>query len=245
MTDREIFYRHLGLPSFTPMDIEIKRAEGVYFYDSEGKDYMDLVAGITVSNTGHRHPSVLSAIRHQIDQYLHLNVYGEFIQSPQVRLAGRLTELLPPSLDSVYFVNSGSEAVEGAMKLAKRYTGRTRILSFYNAYHGSTQGSLSILGDEHLKSAFRPLLPDIYHLRFNVPDDLAMIDHQVAAVVFETIQAEAGIVAADREFMDALTARCRKYGVLLLLDDVQMGMGRTGRMFSFEHYNFTDRKSVV
>ncbi len=220
------------------MDMEIKRAEGVFFYDANGRDYMDLVAGITVSNTGHRHPAVLSAIRHQIDKYLHLNVYGEFIQSPQVRLARRLAELLPESLDSVYFVNSGSEAVEGAMKLAKRYTGRTRILSFFQAYHGSTQGSLSILGDESLKAAFRPLLPDVYHLRFNSPDDLEMIDDQVAAVVFETIQAEAGIVPADQPFMSALTERCRSHGVLLILDDVQMGMGRTGRMFSFEHYGF-------
>lgn len=238
MTDRDIFYRHLGLPSLTPMDLEIERAEGVYFYDISNRDYMDLVAGITVSNTGHRHPAVLSAIRRQIDQYLHLNVYGEFIQSPQVRLARRLAELLPETLDSVYFVNSGSEAVEGAMKLAKRYTGRTRILSFFRAYHGSTQGSLSILGDECLKAAFRPLIPDVYHLRFNTLADLEMVDDQVAAVIFETVQAEAGIIPADQEFINALRDRCRIHGVLLILDDVQMGMGRTGRMFSFEHYGF-------
>lgn len=238
MTDREIFYRHLGLPSFTPMDLEIVKAEGVWFFDRPGKKYMDLVSGITVSNVGHRHPEVIRAIEDQIGKYLHLNVYGEFIQSPQVRLAEKLVSLLPSHLDSVYFVNSGSEAVEGAMKLAKRYTGRTEIISFMDAYHGSTQGSLSILGNENLKNAFRPLLPDIRTIEFNNYCHLEKITNRTACVVIETIQAEAGIVWAEEFFLQQLQKRCAKLGVLIVVDDVQMGLGRTGKMFSQEHFDF-------
>lgn len=238
MTNRELFFRHLGLPSFYPMDIEIVKAEGAFFFDAAGKRYFDLVAGITVSNTGHRHPAVLDAIRKQLDHYLHLNVYGEFIQSPQVKFAGKLATLLPQSLDSVYFVNSGSEAIEGAMKLAKRYTGRTKILGFEKAYHGSTQGALSILGDESLKNAFRPLLPETRRLRFNLIDDLDLIDEDTACIVFELIQAEAGIVRIEPDFLSAMAQKCRDLGVLMVVDDVQMGLGRCGTMFSFEQYDF-------
>jgi len=194
MTDREIFYRHLGLPSFKPMGLEIDKAEGIYLYAKSGESYMDLVSGIAVSNTGHRHPKVLEAIRNQLDRYLHLNVYGEFIQSPQVRLAEKLTGLLPEKLDSVYFVNSGSEAIEGALKLAKRYTGRTEIISFIDSYHGSTHGSLSILGNEELKNAFRPLLPDVRLIEFNNYCHLEKISTRTACVVIELVQAEAGII---------------------------------------------------
>ena len=238
MTDREIFYRHLGLPSFKPMGLEIDKAEGIYLYAKSGESYMDIVSGIAVSNTGHRHPKVLEAIRNQLDRYLHLNVYGEFIQSPQVRLAEKLTGLLPEKLDSVYFVNSGSEAIEGALKLAKRYTGRTEIISFIDSYHGSTHGSLSILGNEELKNAFRPLLPDVRLIEFNNYCHLEKISTRTACVVIELVQAEAGIIPVEEYFLRQLKKRCARDGALIIVDDVQMGMGRTGKLFSFEHHDF-------
>lgn len=236
MTDRELFYRYLGLPSFKPMGLEIMHAEGVWLTDMKGKRYMDLVSGISVSNIGHRHPAVLTAIREQLEKYLYLNVYGEFIQSPQVRLALRLTGLLPSSLNSVYFVNSGAEAIEGAMKLAKRFTGRTEVIAFREAYHGSTQGALSILGNEDLKNAFRPLIPDTRFLNFNDIDHLNQITTRTACVVAETIQAEAGLILPDPDFFPHLRKRCDETGALLVIDDVQMGFGRTGTLFSFEQY---------
>ncbi|MDP4281045.1 MAG: aspartate aminotransferase family protein [Bacteroidota bacterium] len=236
MTERELFYRFLGLPGTSPLGIEISKAEGLYLYDPSGKRYIDLVSGICVSNIGHRHPVVLEAIREQIDKYLYLNVYGEIIQSPQVRLAEKLVKLLPHELDQVYFVNSGSEAIEGAVKLAKRATRRTCVVSFKNAYHGSTQGALSILGNECLKSAFRPLIPGGKIIPFNDSDALEQIDERTACVVAETIQAEAGIILPDPGYIKALRDRCTKTGTLLVIDDVQMGFGRTGKMFSFENY---------
>jgi acetylornithine/N-succinyldiaminopimelate aminotransferase len=238
MTDRELFFKYLGLPSFTPVGLEITRAEGIYEWDQNGKRYMDLVSGISVSNTGHRHPEVIRAIREQCEKFLHLNVYGEFIQSPQVAFASELASLLPSSLQSVYLVNSGSEAIEGAMKLSKRFTGRTEIIAFHNAYHGSTQGALSILGNESLKNAFRPLLPGIRFIGFNDFDDLSLITRKTACVVCETIQAEAGIILPSDGYLNALRSRCSETGTLLVVDDVQMGMGRTGKLFSFEHYGF-------
>jgi acetylornithine/succinyldiaminopimelate/putrescine aminotransferase len=238
MTERELFYRHLGLPSFYPMGLEIEKAEGVYLYAKSGEQFIDLVSGIAVSNTGHRHPKVLEAIRHQLDRYLHLNVYGEFIQSPQVHLAERLANLLPEKLDSVYFVNSGSEAIEGALKLAKRYTGRTEIISFIDSYHGSTHGSLSILGNEALKNAFRPLLPDVRLVEYNNYCHLEKITTRTACVVIELVQAEAGIIPVEEYFLQQLKKRCARKGALIIVDDVQMGMGRTGKLFSFEHHDF-------
>jgi acetylornithine/succinyldiaminopimelate/putrescine aminotransferase len=238
MTERELFYRHLGLPSFYPMGLEIDRAEGVYLYSTSGERFIDLVAGIAVSNIGHRHPKVLEAIRDQLDKYLHINVYGEFIQSPQVNLAERIASLLPEKLDSVYFVNSGSEAIEGALKLAKRFTGRTEIISFIDSYHGSTHGSLSIMGNETLKNAFRPLLPDVRLIEFNNYCHLEKISTRTACVVIELVQAEAGIVPVEEYFLRQLKKRCARDGVMIIVDDVQMGMGRTGKMFSFEHYDF-------
>ncbi len=237
MTERELFYRYLGLPSFSPLALDIVKAEGLYLIDRDGKRYMDMVSGITVGNIGHRHPLVLDAIREQIDRYLHVNVYGEFIQSPQVHLARRLAGLLPAPLDSTYFVNSGSEAVEGALKLAKRFTHRTEIVAFEGAYHGSTHGSLSILGNETLKNAFRPLLPDIRFIEYNNIDQLELISSHTACIVIEMVQAEAGIIPAERSFIDHLKERCLKYGALIIVDDVQMGMGRSGKLFSFEHYD--------
>ncbi|MEI6684111.1 MAG: aspartate aminotransferase family protein [Bacteroidota bacterium] len=238
MTERELFYRYLGLPSFSPVALDIVRAEGIYLYDRQGNQFIDLVAGISVSNVGHRHPRVLDAIREQLDRYLHVNVYGEFIQAPQVHLAERLTGLLPGRLDAVYFVNSGSEALEGALKLAKRFTGRTEIISFTDSYHGSTHGALSILGNEPLRNAFRPLLPDTRLIEFNNYCQLEKISKRTACVVIEMIQAEAGIIAAEQYFIHQLKKRCARDGALIIVDDVQMGMGRTGKMFSFEHYDF-------
>jgi len=236
MNDREIFFRHLGLASFNPIGLEIVKAEGIYLTDRSGKRYLDLVSGISVSNIGHRHPKVMEAIHKQSGNYLYLNVYGEFIQSPQVQLAKRLAGLLGPSLDTVYFVNSGSEAIEGALKLAKRFTGRQEIISFRNAYHGSTHGALSILGNEVLKNAFRPLLPDVRQLDFNHFEGLRNITNKTACVVAETIQAEAGMVIPEKGFLQALRQRCTETGSLLVIDDVQMGFGRTGKIFSHEHF---------
>ncbi len=238
MTERELFFRYLGLPSHQPLGLEIDHAEGIYIYDTSEKKYLDLVSGISVSNIGHRHPAVIRAIEDQLKKYLHLNVYGEFIQSPQVKLAQKLVSVLPDKLDSVFLVNSGSEAIEGAMKLAKRYTGRTEVVAFHKAYHGSTQGALSILGNEILKNAFRPLIPDIRFLEFNDFRDLEKISEKTACVVAETIQAEAGIILPGQGFLESLQARCKETGTLLIIDDVQMGFGRTGKLFSFEHFNF-------
>jgi len=236
MTEREMFYRYLGLPSVNPIALEIINAGGIYLHDRSGKKYIDLVSGITVSNIGHRHPKVIDAIIQQVNEHLHLNVYGEFIQSSQVRLAERLTRTLPPSLNSVYFVNSGSEAVEGALKLSKRFTGRTEIISFNNAYHGSTHGALSVAGNETLKRAYRPLLPGIHHIDFNDFCQLERITEQTACVIAETIQAEAGIILPAEGYLFQLQKRCNETGTLLIIDDVQMGMGRTGKFSSFEHY---------
>ncbi|MCX6249078.1 MAG: aspartate aminotransferase family protein [Bacteroidetes bacterium] len=238
MTERELFFRYLGLPSHRPVGLEIDHAEGIYLYDVSGKRYIDMVSGISVSNLGHRNPAVIAAIESQLKKYLYLNVYGEFIQSPQVKLAQKLVSVLPEKLDSVYLVNSGSEAIEGAMKLARRFTGRTEIIAFHNAYHGSTQGALSILGNETLKNAYRPLIPDIRFLEFNNFQDLERISERTACVVAETIQAEAGIILPENGFLEALSIRCKETGTLLVIDDVQMGFGRTGRLFSFEHFGF-------
>ena len=229
----------MGLPSKNPLGIEIDHASGIYIYDNSGKEYIDLVSGVAVSNVGHRHPKVIEAIHQQLEKYMHLMVYGEYIQSPQVKLAKLLVDNLPQNLDAVYFVNSGSEANEGAIKLAKRYTGRTEIVAFKNAYHGGTHGALSVLGNETLKYAFRPLLPDIRFLNFNRFENLSQITERTSCVIAESIQAEAGIILPENNFLTALRKRCDETGALLILDDIQMGFGRTGKLFSFENYNFT------
>jgi len=238
MTEKELFFRYLGLPSFQPSGLQIKRAEGIYLYDFTGKEFIDLVSGVSVSNIGHCHPEVVKAIHKQLRKYLYLNVYGEFIQSPQVKLAEQLIRFLPDNLDAIYFVNSGSEAIEGAMKLAKRCTGRREIVAFKKAYHGSTQGALSILGNESLKNAFRPLIPDIKHLEFNNSDELEEITVKTACVITESIQAEAGVILPEKEFLSKLRKKCNETGTLLIIDDIQMGFGRTGKLFSFGHYGF-------
>lgn len=238
LSQRDLFYNHVAQTSETPLALEIERAEGIYLYDTSGKQYMDLISGISVSNIGHRHPRVIQAIKEQLDKYMHLMVYGEYIQSPQVQLAKRLSKNLPEQLNAVYFVNSGSEAIEGAMKLAKRFTARTQIISFKNAYHGSTQGSLSVMGNEEFKNAFRPLLPDTLQIEYNNQEQLAAITERTACVIVETIQGEAGAVLPQNNFLKKLRQRCNETGTLLIADEIQCGFGRTGKLFAFEHFDF-------
>ena len=237
MTHRELFLRHVAQTSTAPLALEIVKAEGCILYDASGKEYIDLIGGISVANTGHRHPKVIEAIQKQLDAYLHIMVYGEFVEVPQVQYAKLLTDHLPPSLNSVYFTNSGSEAVEGAMKLAKRITNRTQIIAFNNSYHGSTQGALSVMGDEYWRNAFRPLLPDVLHLEYNSFESLKEITDQTACVIAETVQAEAGIKAPSKEWMQALRRKCTETGTLLILDEIQTAFGRTGKLWGFEHFD--------
>lgn len=239
MNQRELFFRHVAQTSTAPLALEIVKAEGSRLWDAEGKEYIDLIAGISVCNVGHRHPRVIKAIRKQLDSYLHLLVYGELIESPQVQYAKLITDHLPGSLNSVYFTNSGAEAVEGAMKLAKRVTGRTQIIAFNQSYHGSTQGALSIIGDEYWRQAFRPLLPDILHLEHNSTDSLSAITERTACVIAEPIQAERGIYTPSKEWMQALRRKCTETGTLLVLDEIQTGFGRTGTLWGFEQFNIT------
>lgn len=238
LSQRQLFLNHIAQTSETPLALEIEKAEGVYLFDTSGKRYLDLISGISVSNVGHRHPKVVEAIKEQVDKYMHTMVYGEYIQNPQVRLATELSKNLPATLSSVYFVNSGSEAIEGAMKLAKRYTGRTEIISFKNAYHGSTQGSLSIMGSEEFKNAYRPLLPDTCQIEFNNTAAFSFITERTACVVVETIQGEAGAIVPQNDFLKKLSAHCKTVGALLVADEIQCGFGRTGKLFAFEHYQF-------
>lgn len=236
MSDREIFFRHLALTSFEPPALQFSHAEGIYLITPEGEKYTDLSAGFSVNNLGYNHPRIIEAIRHQAGLYLHQTVYGEFVQSPQVELASRLVSVLPTQLDCVYLVNSGAEAVEGAMKLAKRFTGRHYIAAFKKAYHGSTHGVLSIMGDEVLKMKYRPLLPGIVFLRFNCFEDLDLITPEVAGVIVEPVQAEAGVIVPENQFLKALRQRCNETGTLLIFDEIQTGMGRIGALFAFEKY---------
>lgn len=236
LTNRQLFLQHVGQTSDQPLMLEIERAEGIYMYDTRGRQYIDLISGVSVNNIGHRHPAVVEAIEEQMEKYMHLMVYGEMVQSPQVKLAKYLSDLLPEPLNSVYFVNSGSEATEGALKLAKRVTGRPHIKAFKHAYHGSTHGALAVLGDEHMKRAFRPLMPGIEHLTFNDFACLDAINEDTACVVVEPIQAEAGIIEPKDNFLQALRNRCNDVGALLVFDEVQVGLGRTGKLFACEHY---------
>lgn len=237
MNLRQLFLQHVAQTSSAPLALEIVKAEGCELIDTSGKRYIDLIGGISVANVGHRHPKVIEAIKKQTDDYLHVMVYGEFVQSPQVQYANLLTQHLPSSLNSVYFTNSGAEAVEGAMKLAKRATGRTEIIAFQNSYHGSTQGALSIIGDEYWRNAFRPLLPDVQHLRYNSFDDLERITTNAACVVAEIVQAEAGIIAPKKDWLQALQNRCKEVGALFILDEIQAGFGRTGKLWGFENFD--------
>jgi acetylornithine/succinyldiaminopimelate/putrescine aminotransferase len=234
--DEEIFLNRLAQTSPNPFLIPVERAEGIYLYTPEGKRYTDLISGIGVSIVGHRHPAVIQAIKDQLDKHLHVMVYGEYIQSSTNALAEKLTSLLPPSLNCCYFVNSGTEANEGALKLAKRYTGRSEIISCRKSYHGSTHGSLSVSGNETKKRAFRPLLPDVRFIDFGKSEDLFQITERTACVIMETIQGDAGVRIPTAAYMHAVRERCNRTGTILILDEVQCGMGRTGKLFAFEHY---------
>jgi acetylornithine/succinyldiaminopimelate/putrescine aminotransferase len=233
---KEIFLKHLGQTSPNPMAIEIESAEGVYMYGPDGKKYIDLVSGVSVSNLGHHHKEITEAIKEQVDKYMHLMVYGEIIQAPQLKFAELLSQQLPESLNSVYLVNSGSEAIEGAMKLAKRITGRSQIISCKNAYHGGTHGALSIMGSEQYKTAYRPLLPDTALIEYNNIDDLQLITDKTAAVFIEPVQGEGGIVSPKNNYLDAVRKRCNETGTLLVFDEIQTGFGRTAKLFAFMKY---------
>ncbi len=235
-SQRELFLRSVAQTSPFPLGLEIVKAGGLYLIDRDGKKYMDLIAGIGVSCLGHGHPAVVDAVKRQADAYLHTLVYGEFILSPQVALASLLTEHLPPSLNNVYFTNSGTEATEGAMKLAKRATGRRELISCFNAYHGSTQGAMSLNSEIYFTQAFRPLLPGVRHIRYNDFQDLDLITDQTAAVFVETVQGEAGVIAPIPGYLQNLRKKCTETGALLVLDEIQCGMGRTGFLWAFEKY---------
>ena len=237
MTNRQLFLNHVGQTSEAPLALEIIKAEGCKLSDANGKEYIDLIGGISVCNVGHRHPAVIEAIKKQLDDYLHIMVYGELVQSPQVQYATLLTQHLPASLNSVFFTASGSEATEGAMKLAKRFQNRTQIISFKNSYHGSTQGALSVMGSEYWQQAFRPLLPDILQMNYNSFEDLEKITTRTACVIAETIQAEAGVLVPQNGWLKALRKKCDETGTLLVLDEIQCGFGRNGTLWAFEQFD--------
>ena len=229
---KSLFLKHLGQTSPDPMLLEIERAEGCWLYGPGGERWLDLISGVSVSNSGHSNPRVVEAVSNQAADYMHLMVYGEMVQGPQVEYAALLASLLPDPLDVVYFVNSGSEAVEGAIKLARRFTGRSEIISFRNGYHGSTTGALSIQGSEVYKSVFRPLMPATRLLDFNNPDQLSLISESTAAVVIEPVQGEGGVRLSNKEYLEKLRIRCNETGALLIFDEIQTGFGRTGSLFS-------------
>jgi len=239
MNLRHLFLQHNAQTSGSPLLLEIIKAEGCELIDASGKKYIDLIGGISVANIGHRHKAVIKAIQKQLDAFLHVMVYGEFVQSPQVLYAKALTGSLPDTLSSVYFTNSGAEAVEGAMKLAKKATGRTGIVAFNHSYHGSTQGALSVIGDEYWRNAFRPLLPGVHHLNYNSFEDLISVTDQTACVIAEAVQGEAGIIASQNDWLSALRKRCTETGTLMILDEIQSGFGRTGKLWGFQHFNVT------
>jgi acetylornithine/succinyldiaminopimelate/putrescine aminotransferase len=234
MNIKQLFYNHVAQTSSEPLAIEIEKADGIYLYSPDGKQYMDIISGVSVSNIGHCHPEVVKAVQEQAAKYMHLMVYGELVQSPQVLLAKRLTELLPPQLDCVYLVNSGSEAIEGAIKLAKRFTGKTEIISCFNAYHGCTNGAMSIMGNDDFTRAFRPLIPDCKRIHFGKEEDIEQITHSTAAFVVEVVQGEAGIRFANNDYWKKVRERCNQTNTLLVFDEIQTGFGRTGSLFAFE-----------
>jgi acetylornithine/succinyldiaminopimelate/putrescine aminotransferase len=231
------FYKYQAQTSPHPLAMKVSHAKGSYIYDEDNKEYLDFVAGVSACTLGHCHPKVVSAIKGQLDKYMHVMVYGEYIQEPAVELAKLLAKNLPNSLEKTYLTNSGTEAIEGALKLAKRATGRSQIISAKNAYHGNTMGSMSIMGFEERKRAFRPLIPDVDFIEFNNEDNLNKITRKTACVVLETIQGGAGFIEPKNHYLEKVRERCDKVGALLILDEIQPGMGRTGKLFGFEHYN--------
>ena len=237
MNLRDIFLRNVAQTSGAPLALEIIKAHGALLYDVNGKEYIDLIGGISVANVGHRHPKVIQSIKDQLEAYLHVMVYGEFIETPQVQFAKLLTDHLPPSLNSVYFTNSGTEATEGALKLAKRFTDRAEIIAFNNSYHGSSQGALSVMGSEYWRNAFRPLLPGIFHFDYNSSAAINAITGQTSCVIMETVQGEAGIIEPTKDWIQTLRKKCTETGTLLILDEIQTGFGRTGKLWGFEHFD--------
>ncbi len=236
-TDRQLFFTHIAQTSASPIGLEIVKAKGNYQYDVNGKKYFDLISGFSVANIGHSNSKVINAVKKQAADYMHLIVYGEFIQSPQTMYAQLLTNHLPASLNCVYFTNSGAEATEGALKLAKRSTNRTNIIAFNKSYHGSTQGALSLMGDEYFRNAYRPLLPGIYHFNYNDDEVLNAINENTACVILETIQAESGVTMPEKNWLSAIRNKCTEQGALLILDEIQAGFGRTGTLWAFEQFN--------
>lgn len=237
MNTRQLFQQHLAQTSPEPVGLHITSAKGNYLTDVEGKQYIDLIGGISVCNVGHGHPKVIEAIKNQAEQYLHVMVYGELVQTPQLAFAQKLTDHLPGQLNSVYFTNSGAEACEAALKLARRITGRPGIVAAHNSYHGHTMGALSVMGSEYWRNAFRPLLPGVQHYTYNSQEFIDAIDEQTGCVLIETVQSEAGIIAPDQAWLMALRERCTQKGALLIMDEIQAGFGRTGKLWGFEHYN--------
>jgi acetylornithine/N-succinyldiaminopimelate aminotransferase len=237
MNTRQLFQQHLAPTSPAPIALHITKAAGNYLYDADGKQYLDLIGGISVCNTGHSHPAVVQAIKDQADAYLHIMVYGELIQSPQVQYATLLSQYLPATLDCIYFTNSGAEATEGAIKLARRITARPGILACHNSYHGNTTGALALMGDEYWRNAFRPLMPGVRHHWFNSQEMIDAVNEQIACVVIETVQSEAGVIAPDERWLKALREKCTATGTLLIMDEIQCGFGRTGPLWGFEAYD--------
>lgn len=236
MNQRSLFLKHVAQTSPSPIALEIEKAKGTKLFDVNGKEYLDLIAGISVCNVGHSHPKVVQAVKKQVDQYMHLLVYGEIVETPQVQYAKLITELLHNSLNSVYFTNSGAEATEGALKLAKRFTGRTQIIAFNKSYHGSTHGALSVLGDEYWRNAYRPLLPDVLHVDYNSEAAINAITTKTACVIMETIQGERGVYTPNKKWIKALAQRCKSMGALLIMDEIQTGFGRTGDIFGYKQF---------
>ena len=237
ISNRQLFLSHVAQTSPAPIGLEIVRAEGVYQYDASGARWLDLIAGFSVCNIGHGNPKVIEAVKKQAEAYMHLIVYGEFIETPQVAYAKLLADNLPPQLNTVYFTNSGAEATEGAMKLAKRATNRSKIIAFNKSYHGSTQGALSLMGDEYWRNAFRPLLPDVHHFDYGSTEAVEAIDENTACIILETVQAESGVNKPPTGWLEAIRNQCNKHGALMILDEIQAGFGRTGTLWAFEQYN--------
>lgn len=238
ISNRQLFLNHVAKTSPKPMDIEIVKASGVYLYDVNNKSYLDFISGISVSNVGHCHPHVVKAIQQQAETYMHLMVYGEYVQAPQVQLAKALVDMLPENLNSLFYTNSGTEATEGALKLAKRITGRTEIISFRDSYHGSTQGALSVMGNEEFKQAFRPLIPGVKILNYNSVEEVEQnITSNTAAVILEPVQSETGYTPATKEFLQVIRKKCTEHGALFILDEIQNGFGRSGTFFAFKQFD--------
>lgn len=237
LSNKQLFRNFLGQTSAFPMALEVEKAENIYLYTPDGKRYIDLISGIAVSSLGHNHPKIVAAVQAQAARHMHVMVYGEFIQNPQVQLAKAICDTLPEPLNNVFFVNSGSEAIEGAMKLVKRYTGRNKIIACKKAYHGATQGALSLSSEEVFKQAFMPLLPGMEYMQFGDDSDLAMIDDETAAVFIEPVQGEAGVRVASAGYFRRLRDRCDETGTLLVFDEIQTGFGRTGKFWAFDHYD--------